>query len=98
MLSICYFQGQEPHVTSVDNIYRCCLDFILYREPVPAVVNNDISDKSLIQDRAKSSHSKMIPVSVLGIMPLEEILKAVPPSRVYPSDHFPLFVEFALHK
>ena len=81
--------GKEPDVTCVDHVIHCTLDYVLFRQP--ARIGMSDSSESETPNHEKS----MAPYSVLNTMPLNEIEKELPPSRIYPSDHFPLFVKFA---
>lgn len=83
-----YLKGQEPEVTCVDYMYRLCLDYVFYREP--------ISLKSSAEKESKAVVSKLEPLQVLDTLPLDHILKDIPISQVFSSDHFPLLVKFAI--
>ena len=89
--SICQFQGDEPEVTCVDGIWRCCLDYIFYQNAMDLGMNKHCCDSEKTTTKLLPN---LIPMSVLGMMSLDEILKATPPSHIYPSDHFPLLVNF----
>lgn len=75
----------------MDHVYRCCLDYVLYRDSIPT---DPVKSGSNNTESSRSSYT-LVPVSVLNTMPLKDIMKAVPPSHIYPSDHFPLLVKFA---
>ena len=93
------FKGEEPEVTCVDNIYRHCLDYVFYREQLPQIPVNTEKEspqaKTSLKDKDEF-RSRLSPLQILDTLPLEHVLKNVPPSDIYSSDHFPLFVKFAI--
>ena len=86
--------GKEPDVTCADHVFQCTLDYILFQNLTvgkPVVLSSE--DEAPVHDGL--TKFRLVPYSVLDVMPLNEIKKELPPSRIYPSDHFPLFVKFA---
>lgn len=83
--SYAYILNSEPEVTNVDDEFECCLDYIFFGNNAAKSRDSDTNASSLL-----------VPVSVLDFSPLPEIKKFLPPSRVYPSDHFPLRTTFTL--
>ena len=89
-------------MTCVDHIYRHCLDYVFYREQLPSSTNTNFSaDKEISQGPSNREDEKeprwqLSPLQILDTLPLDHVLKNVPPSDIYSSDHFPLFVKFAI--
>lgn len=86
----------EPEITCVDNIWRCCLDYIFYSITVTTGTSSD--DPNTTRKQRIFAQSRLVPMKVLDTPPLAKVLESVPPSDVYPSDHFPLRVEFAFRE
>ena len=88
-----FVMGKEPDVTCVDHVMRCTLDYVLFRES--AGFRKAESSGPETPAKEKPAKFRFVPCSVLDTMPLQEVEKELPPSRIYPSDHFPLCVRFA---
>ena len=86
--------GKEPDVTCADHVFQGSLDYILFQNLTVGKLVVDSSDHETSANEELTGF-RLVPYSVLDVMPLNEIKKELPPSRIYPSDHFPLFAKFA---